>query len=65
MHALRKYGVAGSHLTRGAKGVQRGRLMRGGEVGVARIPLIDYEFDREVSNGIECIRYLLRREISY
>ncbi|KAI8603280.1 aspartic peptidase domain-containing protein [Dissophora ornata] len=47
VHTLRKYGISGSRITGGAKGMQRFRLVGGDEVGVARIPLVDFEFDRE------------------
>ncbi|KAF9352116.1 hypothetical protein BGX26_010006 [Mortierella sp. AD094] len=44
VHTMRKYGISGPQ-TEGVKGVQRGRVPDGS--GVARLPLIDYDFDRE------------------
>ncbi|KAF9178427.1 1,3-beta-glucanosyltransferase [Haplosporangium sp. Z 767] len=46
MHTLRKYGIASRHGARalGMHGHQRGRL--GNETNLARIPLVDYDFDR-------------------
>ncbi|GJJ71400.1 hypothetical protein EMPS_03750 [Entomortierella parvispora] len=45
VHALRKYGLSTRPSTGGPKGVQRGRVTDPSKL--ARIPLVDYDFDRE------------------
>ncbi|KAF9110046.1 hypothetical protein BGX27_006854 [Mortierella sp. AM989] len=47
IHTMRKYGISSPHThSKGPNGVQRGRVADNSS-DVARIPLIDYDFDRE------------------
>lgn len=45
MHTLSKYGISTKG---GPRGVQRGRVIPDAETNLARVPLVDFEFDREV-----------------
>lgn len=45
MHTLGKYGISTKG---GPRGVQRGRVIPDSETNLARVPLVDFEFDREV-----------------
>ncbi|KAF9328101.1 hypothetical protein BG006_008661 [Podila minutissima] len=44
MHTLGKYGISTKG---GPRGVQRGRVIPDAETNLARVPLVDFEFDRE------------------
>ncbi|KAG0338469.1 hypothetical protein BG000_003926 [Podila horticola] len=44
MHTLGKYGISTNG---GPRGVQRGRVISDSETNLARVPLVDFEFDRE------------------
>ncbi|KAG0326509.1 hypothetical protein BG004_002963 [Podila humilis] len=44
MHTLSKYGM---ETMSGPRGYQRGRVVSGSKTNLARVPLIDFEFDRE------------------
>ncbi|KAG0363312.1 1,3-beta-glucanosyltransferase [Gamsiella multidivaricata] len=46
VHTLRKYGVSRS-MAGGVKSIQRGGVAEGERTSLARVPLIDYDFDRE------------------